>query len=149
MALLVQISPYISFDNAYAALSKVSVMAALFGHPVPPFVRLLLPQLLYLAILFCAALLVLRRIWLFTRTRSLSPPASFTRLPLVIYTVSIIAVLLFVVGMISAHFLNTGLRGIASAVVLPAVLLLPITVCWVEILSLRRTSPDAPPITQT
>jgi hypothetical protein len=140
MALIFQISTYVSLDNVYIALQKLSLLAGLFGHPVPPIVRLLLPQLLYLAILCGAAFLVLRRTWFFIKNRSFLPPASFTRGPYVIFVISAISIALFFLALISAFLWNASLRGAANMVILPATLLLPLTVCWVEFLSLKLSN---------
>src|SRR5690606_5921856 len=108
MAMVFQISTYVPLDNAYIALQELSLLASLFGHPVPPMIRLLLPQILYLAILCGAAFLVLRRMWLFIKTQSFLPPTSFTRGPYVIFVISAISVALFFLALISVFLWNAN-----------------------------------------
>jgi len=135
--LIFEVSPYVSFDNVWVVLNKLTIPAALFGHPVPPPFSLLIPRFLYLIILGGATFLVLRRMWLFMKNRSLSPPASFTRTPYAIFLISTIVVFLFLLFLVPAIVLYERLRGTANILILPATFLLPVTVCWVELLSFK------------
>ena len=123
--------------DVYVNLQELSVLSGLFGHPVPPLIRLILPRFLYLIILYGTAFLILHRIWLFIRNKSFLPPTSFTQGPYAIFLISVISAALFFLILVLAFMLNEGLRGIANVFIIPATFLLPITVCWVELLSFK------------
>lgn len=111
-----------------------------FAHPLPVMLRHKLPYYYYvsMALDIALAILILRRLWLMARTRSISPPPSYLGWLHFLMLVGLGCVALVLVGII-LWFIHR-IPSI-TLVLLPAAFLLPPTVTLVELLSLFKRNP--------
>jgi hypothetical protein len=116
--------------------SVLSEASGLFGHPVPALLRAKVPHDVNTVLFWVFAFLVLRRLWLWRRYRSVAPPASFGRVPQVLAWVALASAVLFGLAWLAVRFLHVNLPVSAATLGLPAAVLLAPIVFWAEGLSL-------------
>lgn len=107
-----------------------------FGQPIPSMLRPFLPRLLLAALYWGFAALVLRRLWLFARARSMAAPVSYTRIPCWLVATALVCILLFALTLVATIALKAGSGVPAAMLLIPAGLVLSPTIAWVELLSL-------------
>jgi hypothetical protein len=117
-------------------LGTLSSIAGWFASPVPTQLRFLVPGFLWATLLFVYAMLIGRRIWVFSRARSIVPPASFSKWPRVLLLVAATSLLLMVISLLLSAAIGAGTGVPASFLGIPASALLSPVLFYVEIRSL-------------
>jgi hypothetical protein len=105
----------------------------LFGQPVPNLLRPYLSRLILVPLYWGFVVLVLRRLWLMAKARSLSAPESFAGVPYFLVLASVVCILLFVLAMTATIVLRAGSGVPAAMLLIPAGFLLSPAIAWVEL----------------
>lgn len=114
----------------------LSTLLQLFASPLPAQLQFALPSAARLALIFMLAALVVRRLWSFARTRSLTPPASLSKWPRRLLRIAVASLLLMVGGLLLSIAIRAGSGVPAAFLGIPAVLLLTPVLFYVEVRSL-------------
>jgi len=138
--LLVTLATLVGLKWAFFPVFRLS---ELFSHPVPPMLRAFLPRIVSVVLYWAFVALILRRLWLFLRLRSVESPASFTRIPYVLTYISVVCVVLFAGGLLLSIVIKAGSGVPAAMLSIPAVILLAPVMAWVELRSLSFKRPQS------
>lgn len=116
-------------------------MAELLAHPIPLTVRYFLPDAINYLMLFVLAALVLRRLLRCAHARSLNAPANLGRVPSALVALSL-ALLLLGSALLALTLLREELGVAAMLLLAVPVVLLPATIMWAEVVSIRAERPQ-------
>jgi hypothetical protein len=125
-----------SWLGVHVRFGALSTLVQLFASPLPARLQIALPGAARLALIFLLAALVIRRLWSFARTRSLTPPASLSRWPRRLLLIAVASLLLMIGGLLLSIAIRAGSGVPAALLGLPAALLLTPVLFYVEVRSL-------------
>lgn len=114
-----------------------TTMLRMFGHPVPEILSFKIPNGINFILCVGLAALILRRLFLMLKARSLSAPASYSGWLYYFMLVPTASLVLAAVVLVASIALSAGSGVPAGLLALPAVFFLPGGVALVEVLSLR------------
>lgn len=122
----------------YPRLGALRPFHDMFGHLVPLMLWHKVPYSLITVLDLGLAVLILRRLWLIAKMRSISPPASYSGWLYVLVLVAVGFLASGVVVLVGTAVLRAGSGVPGGMLLIPAALLLPSSVALVEVLSLFR-----------